>query len=98
MSRRVLVSLLYSLLRVVMGLLATGRRNQASLQAEVLVLRRQVQVLDRQVKRVRWKPGDRIVLAALRNRLSYSAWAGLLVRPQTVLGWHRAFVRRKWSA
>jgi putative transposase len=98
MSRRVLASLIYSLLRVVIELLATTRGDQTSLQAEVLVLRRQVQVLERQVKRVRWKPGDRMLLAALRNRLPQWAWAGLLVRPQTVLGWHRALVRRKWAA
>jgi hypothetical protein len=36
---------------------------------EVLALRRQVQVLERQIKRVRWEPGDRMVLAALRERL-----------------------------
>jgi putative transposase len=94
----VLASLIYSLLRVVIELLATTRGDQTSLQAEVLVLRRQVQVLERQVKRVRWKPGDRMLLAALRNRLPQSAWAGLLVRPQTVLGWHRTLVRRKWAA
>lgn len=93
-----LASRIYSLLRVVIDLLATSRGDQASLQAEVLVLRRQVLVLERQVKRMRWKPGDRMVLAALRNRLPQSAWAGLLVRPQTVLGWHRSLVRRKWAA
>ncbi|HEX2681424.1 MAG TPA: integrase core domain-containing protein [Candidatus Dormibacteraeota bacterium] len=93
-----LASLIYSVLRVVIDLLATSRDDQASLQAEVLVLRRQVQVLERQVKRVNWKPGDRMLMAALRNRLPQSAWAGLLVRPATVLGWHRALVRRKWAA
>jgi hypothetical protein len=39
-----------------------------------------------------------MVIAALRARLPSSAWAGLLVRPETVLGWHRALVRRKWAA
>ncbi len=37
-------------------------------------------------------------MAALCARLPRSAWAGLLVRPETVLGWHRALVRRKWAA
>ena len=39
-----------------------------------------------------------MVMAALRGRLPRPAWAGLLVRPETVLGWHRALVRRKWAA
>lgn len=91
-------SLLYSLVRVLLDLFATSRMDQARLQAEVLALRRQVQVLERQIKRVRWSPGDRMIMAALRERLPQFAWAGLLVRPETVLGWHRSLVRRKWAA
>jgi len=91
-------SLIYSLVRVLLDLMATSHGDQAELQAEVLVLRRQVQVLERQIKRVGWTPGDRMLLSALRKHLPQSAWAGLLVRPETVLGWHRALVRRKWAA
>ena len=94
----VVASLIYSLIRVLVDVMVTTRSGQAELQAEVLVLRRQVQVLKRQIKRVRWSPADRMILAALRERLPRSAWAGLLVRPETVLGWHRALVRRKWAA
>ena len=49
-------SLIYSLLRAVLEVLVTSRTDQAKLQAEVLVLRRQVQVLERQIKRVHWRP------------------------------------------
>jgi transposase InsO family protein len=77
---------------------ATSHSDQAKLQAEVLALRRQVQVLERQTKRARWTPGDRIVMAALRDRFPQTAWAGLLVKPETVLGWHRKLVRRQWAA
>ncbi|MHB8614324.1 MAG: integrase [Candidatus Dormibacteraceae bacterium] len=91
-------SLLYSLLRVLLDALVTRRAGQAQLQAEVLALRRQVQVLERQIKPVHWNTGDRMVLAALRKRIPRSGWAGLLVKPETVLGWHRALVRRKWAA
>ncbi len=83
-------SLIYSLVRVLLDGFATGHGDQAKLQAEVLALRRQVQVLERQIKRVRWTPGDRMVMAALRDHLPLSAWAGLLVRRETVPGWHRA--------
>lgn len=93
----VVASLVYSLIRVLMDVMVTRRRDQAGLQAEVLALRRQVQVLERQIMRVRWGPADRMILAALRERLPRSAWAGLLVRPETVLGWHRTLVRRKWA-
>jgi putative transposase len=91
-------SLIYSLVRVLLDVIATSHGDQAKLQSEVLVLRRQVQVLERQINRVRWSSGDRMVLAALRERIPQSAWAGLLVKPETVLGWHRQLVRRKWAA
>ena len=95
---RVVGSLIYSLLRILLDALAIRDGGQAGLQAELLALRRQVQVLERQIKRVHWSPGDRMVLAALRDRIPRSAWAGLLVKPETVLGWLRALVRRKWAA
>ena len=91
-------SLLYSLLRVLIDAIVTSRRDHAKLQAEVVVLRRQVQVLERQIKRVQWSTGDRMVLAGLRDWVPRSAWGALLVRPETVLGWHRQLVRRKWAA
>ena len=90
--------LLYSLVRFWVDVIATRHGDQAKLQAEVLALRRQVQVLERQIKRVHWAPGDRMVLAALRERIPASAWAGLLVKPETVLKWHRELVRRRWAA
>ena len=53
-------SLLYSLVRFWLDVIVTSHGDQAKLQAEVLALRRQVQVLERQIKRVRWSPGDRL--------------------------------------
>ena len=87
----------YSLVRLLLDVASTSRREQANLQAEVLVLRWQVQVLERQIRRVQWSPADRMILAALRERLPRTAWGALLVRPETVLGWHRDLVRRKWA-
>jgi hypothetical protein len=87
------VSLIYSLIRVIFDVLATNHRDQAAMQAEVLALRRQVQVLERQVKRVHWAPSDRMILAALR-RLPIAAWPGLLVRPDRLAWLVGATVRR----
>ena len=91
-------SVVYSLVRFLLDLVTTSHRDQAMLQAEVLALRRQVQVLERQIKPVQWNAGDRMVLAALRERIPRSGWAGLLVKPETVLSWHHRLVRRKWAA
>ncbi|HEV2027210.1 MAG TPA: hypothetical protein VGS16_01605 [Candidatus Dormibacteraeota bacterium] len=97
LSLAVVAATLYSILRIFLDAIATGQRDQAGLQAEVLALRRQVQVLERQIKRVKWTPADRMVLAALRDRLPRTAWAALRVQPETVLGWHRDLVRRSDS-
>jgi hypothetical protein len=56
--------MLYSLVRLLLDVVTTTHSDQAKLQAEVLALRRQVQVLEGQIKRVRWTAGDRMVLTA----------------------------------
>ena len=93
-----LFAALFSSLRLILDLIELQGREASALQAEVLVLRQQVKVLGRHVKRVRWQPRDRLLLALLRERLPRSAWATLLVQPETVLGWHRELVRRRWAA
>ncbi|MFI0773199.1 hypothetical protein [Streptomyces sp. NPDC021212] len=61
--------------------------------AEILALRRQITVLERQLggDRVRFAPGDRAFLAALLHRLPLPVLrrVRLLGRPDTVLRWHR---------
>src|SRR6266540_1095480 len=74
------------------------RLPQAERDAELLLLRHELSVLRRSVKRPRLRMADRLILSALAMRLPRSAWNALIVRPQTVLGWHRALIRRKWAA
>jgi len=88
---------LYACLGLVIDLALAPLRNRAADQAELLVLRHQVRVLERKVKAVRWCQADRLILAALTRRLPRPAWSALLVKPETVLGWHRELVRKKWA-
>jgi len=74
------------------------RLPQAEREAELLLLRHELSVLRRSVKRPRLRMADRLILSALATRLPRSAWNALIVRPETVLGWHRALIRRKWAA
>jgi putative transposase len=61
--------------------------------AEILALRHQIMVLERQLhgQRLRFTPADRALLAALLHRLPRDVLhrIRLLVRPETVLRWHR---------
>src|SRR6266516_4440271 len=66
--------------------------------AEILALRHQIMVLERQLhgQKVRFTPADRAFLAALLHRLPRAMLRRirLLVRPETVLRWHRDLIAR----
>jgi hypothetical protein len=61
------------------------------------VLRHQVKVLRRQVKQVHLRRSDRMLLAAASRKLPRPLWSTFIVRPETLLRWHRELVRRKWT-
>ena len=50
----------------------------ARLRAEVLALRHQLRVLERQTHRPRWQPTDRLVLAAISRVLTRQLWRLLI--------------------
>src|SRR2546425_420206 len=87
----------YSLLRLLLDV-ADVRLRVRDPEAELLLLRHQLHVVRRQVKRPQLDVADRAIMAALSHRVSRAAWIGMLVQPETVLGWHRRLVRRKWAA
>ena len=92
-----LFALVYTWLRMLLDLLDVRLRVHDP-EAELLLLRHQLRVVRRQVKRPRLNPADRAIMAALSQRVSRAALVGLLVQPETVLGWHRELVRRRWAA
>ncbi|MDT5026900.1 MAG: hypothetical protein QOE61_3326 [Micromonosporaceae bacterium] len=69
---------------------------------EILVLRHQIAVLQRQLgaQKPRFDPSDRALLAALLHRLPKEVLRRLrlLVRPDTVLRWHRNLIARRHAA
>jgi transposase len=91
------LALLYSVFRILLEALVDRHRSDASLRLELLVLRHQLRVLERQIKRPRWRPRDRLLLAGLSQRLPRTSWLSFLVSPETLLRWHRALVQRKWA-
>src|SRR5258706_7520214 len=69
---------------------------------EILVLRHEIAVLQRQLgtQKPQFDPSDRALLAALLHRLPMEMLKGLrlLVRPDTVLRWHRDLIARRHAA
>jgi putative transposase len=80
-------------------LLPMGDRDK---DAEILALRHQIAVLERQLneQRVGFSAHDRAFLAALLHGLPKDVLrrVGLLVRPDTVLRWHGDMVARRHAA
>ncbi len=67
--RMPLLSILYQLMRCLLGLIPVLVRRDLSKDAELLVLRHENTVLRRQVARVRYTPTDRVWLASLSQLL-----------------------------
>jgi transposase len=69
---------------------------------EILTLRHQLTVLQRPfgAQQIRFQPADRVLLAALLNPLPRATLRGLrlLVRPDTILRWHRDLIAHRHAA
>src|SRR5439155_6497920 len=71
-------SLVYLLLRQVLQMLTQLARDGGAKDVELLVLRHQIAVLRRQVRRPHLEPADRVVLAALSRLLPPPTVGGVL--------------------
>ena len=93
-----IISVGYLLARSLLNCLTVLARREVSKDAELLVLRHENAVLRRQVSRVRYRPGDRLWLAALSKLIPRGRWGEVFaVTPATLLAWHRRLVARKWD-
>jgi putative transposase len=91
------VARFYRLVRLVIELLVLRGRRDRSKDAEILVLRHQLAVLHRQVPRPRFEPADRAIITALARVLGRDRWSSFLVKPDTILRWHRRLVANHWT-
>jgi hypothetical protein len=67
--------------------LLTGGSDRRSLEIENAVLRHQLAVLRRGVKRPQLRRIDRVFLAAASRLLPRDRWGSFLVSPQTLIRW-----------
>src|SRR4029453_6516995 len=90
-------SFVYLALGRILELIVLCCRSAEAKEIEILVLRHELAVLRRQHPRPRLQPKDRAMLAALSRHLPRARWSEFLVKPETLLGWHRRMVRRRWT-
>ena len=72
-------------------------KSRATLQLENLALRHQLGVLRRSVKRPKLTSADRLLWAWLCEVWSDWRSALIIVKPETVIGWHRKGFRPYWA-
>src|SRR6185312_8165094 len=89
--------LMYLIFRQLVAWLGLLARSSRSKNAEILVLRHEVAVLRRQVRRPRLSWSDRAVFATLTRLLSQAGQLHRIVTPATILRWHRDLVTRRWT-
>ena len=78
-------------------MLSCRDRAVEQVRLENLVLRHEVAILRRQVKRPVYRMTDRLLLAAASRILPRERWSAFLVRPETLLRWHKRLVAHKWT-
>ena len=81
--------------------LRLSQREEAWQAAEIVLLRHQLAVLQRQqLRRPKLNWADRALLATLLSVVPKTRRHGLrlLVTPDTILRWHRDVLRRRWPA
>jgi len=71
----VIISIVYLVVRCLLGCLMMLTQRQVSRNAELLVLRHENAVLRRQISRVCYQPGDRLWLSALSRLVPRRRWA-----------------------
>ena len=85
------------LFKLILGGLASLFRSRAKLEAEILILRQQINVLRRRArKRPHLNNTDRFLFVWLYRWFPCVLGAVAIVRPETIIRWHRAGFRAYW--
>src|SRR6266516_7855901 len=85
-----------AIVKALLAMIPSLVKSRSALHIEILVLRRQLNILSRSPCRARLTNGDRLFFVWL-----YRLWPGLLravtiLRPETIVRWHRQGFRAYW--
>jgi putative transposase len=91
----VLASFIYLALRKLIQLVLVRPRSHQVNELEIIVLRHELTIPRRQVRRPQLQPADRTFLDAASRLLLRKCWNSFFVTPETLLRWHRRLVARR---
>jgi putative transposase len=98
LAGRVLLKIVYLLVRRILSLAILAFHKDLAKDAELLVVRHENTVLRRHAGRIRYEPADGVWFAALAELIPRRHWAGIFpVTPPTLLAWHRKLTARKYD-
>ena len=85
------------LLKLLLAVVASLFKSRGKLEAEILILRQQINVLRRRApKRPHLNNTDRLLFVWLYHWFPSVLGAVAIVRPETIIRWHRAGFRAYW--
>jgi transposase InsO family protein len=88
---------MFDLCKLIVGIVIDLLRSRAMLEAEILMLRQQINVLRRaNPKRLRFASIDRLILGGICRLFPKMYGTLAIVRPDTVIRWHRAGFKLYW--
>jgi putative transposase len=99
-------SILAQLFSTLISMVRLGRMSDSETYLEILILRHQLDILERKQKRtIQPNRAEKLILAVLTARLKEATNRPAsqlrdvirIFQPETVLRWHRELVRRKWT-
>src|SRR5712672_1083431 len=86
-----------SFLGLLLHVLASPFKSQARLEAEIVFLRHQLNLLRRRVPgKPRLTPADRLLFVWLYRLMPSLLNAAVIIQPDTIVRWHRAGFRSYW--
>ena len=93
----VLLSVCYVALRWVVQLTVLRFRSNEFKDLEIVVLRHELGVLRRRIRRPAISWSDRLFLTAASRLLPRRRWPSFIITPATLLRWHRRLVAKRWT-
>ncbi|MCU7496003.1 MAG: helix-turn-helix domain-containing protein [Ignavibacteria bacterium] len=84
------------MLKSLLLLFLNSFKTRSQLRLENIILRKQIEILKRTNPKLQIKRSDRLVFSIMKNLLSDWKEKIFIVKPETVIKWHRDAFRSYW--